>query len=144
MRQTNDEIRQSLGERLCWEVVRRNDARVARSLSRKPLVAGVYRPDEGALLDDCFPLPGPGGSPGIAVRGPRHGHPTREGPLRTVRPALWAKTLFGIESMNALPGLLFIDAVLRQLVGLCPVGPRRGVPGRPQDILAKYGLISHV
>jgi hypothetical protein len=39
---------------LCWEVARRDDARVARRLDRKQVVDGVYRLDEGALLDDFF------------------------------------------------------------------------------------------
>jgi hypothetical protein len=50
MEQAHDEITQNLAERLCWEVVRRDDARVARRLYRKQLVDGVYRLDEGALL----------------------------------------------------------------------------------------------
>ena len=49
-----DEITQNLAERLCWEVARRDDARVARRLYRKQLVDGVYRLDEGAVLDDFF------------------------------------------------------------------------------------------
>src|SRR6266487_6862740 len=54
MGQTHDETTQNLAERLCWEVARRDDARVARRLYRKQLVDGVYRLDEGALLDDFF------------------------------------------------------------------------------------------
>ena len=54
MGQTHDEITQNLAERLCWEVARRDDSRVARRLYRKQLVDGVYRLDEGALLDDFF------------------------------------------------------------------------------------------
>jgi hypothetical protein len=41
MRQTQDEISQNVAERLCWEVARRDDARVARRLDRKPEVEGV-------------------------------------------------------------------------------------------------------
>ncbi len=54
MGQTHDEITQNLAERLCWQVARRDDARIARRLYRKQLVDGVYRLDEGALLDDFF------------------------------------------------------------------------------------------
>src|SRR5215510_1102387 len=54
MRQTHDEITQNLAERLCWQVARRDDARVARRLYRKQEVDGVYQLDEGALLDDFF------------------------------------------------------------------------------------------
>jgi hypothetical protein len=34
MRQSRDEITQNLAEQFCWEVARRDDARVARRLSR--------------------------------------------------------------------------------------------------------------
>jgi hypothetical protein len=54
MGQTHDEITQNLAERLCWQVARRDDARMARRLYRKQLVDGVYRLDEGAVLDDFF------------------------------------------------------------------------------------------
>jgi hypothetical protein len=53
MGRTADEITENLAERWCWEVARRDDSRVARRLYRKPVVDGVYRRDEGALLDDC-------------------------------------------------------------------------------------------
>ena len=54
MGQTRDETTRNLAERLCWEVARRDDSRVARRLYRKQIVDGVYRLDEGALLDDFF------------------------------------------------------------------------------------------
>jgi hypothetical protein len=54
MVQTRAEINQRLVERLCWQVARRDDRRVARRLYRKQVVDGVYRLDEGALLDDFF------------------------------------------------------------------------------------------
>jgi hypothetical protein len=54
MRQTRDEIGQNLAGRLRWEVARRDDRRVARRLYRKQVIDGVYRLDEGALLDDFF------------------------------------------------------------------------------------------
>jgi hypothetical protein len=50
MGQTRDGIAQNLVERLCWQVARRDDSRVARRLYRKQVVDGVYRLDEGALL----------------------------------------------------------------------------------------------
>ena len=51
MGQTHDELTQNLAERWCWEVARRDDARVARRLYRTPLGDGVYRLDAGALRD---------------------------------------------------------------------------------------------
>jgi hypothetical protein len=41
MRQTQDEITQNLAERMCWEVARRDDVRVARRLDRQQVVDGV-------------------------------------------------------------------------------------------------------
>ena len=54
MQQQRDEMTENLAERLCWEVARRDDARVARRLYRKPVVDGVYRLDDGTWLDDFF------------------------------------------------------------------------------------------
>src|SRR5262247_2643018 len=54
MGQTRDEITQNWAERLCWQVARRDDSRVARRLYRQQAVDGVSRLDEGAVLDDFF------------------------------------------------------------------------------------------
>jgi hypothetical protein len=58
MRHTKDELAQNLAERLCWEVARRDDTRIARRLYHKQEVDGVYRLDEGAVLDDFFTCTG--------------------------------------------------------------------------------------
>jgi hypothetical protein len=54
MRQIKDELPQNLAERLCWEVARRDDTRVARRLYRQQAVNGVSRLDAGVLVDDFF------------------------------------------------------------------------------------------
>ena len=54
MKQTREEVAQHLAERWCGQAARRDDSRVARRLYRRPVVDGVYRRDEGALLDDLF------------------------------------------------------------------------------------------
>lgn len=54
MKQTREVMAQNLAERWCWQAALRDDARVARRLYRKQVVDGVYRLDEGALLDACF------------------------------------------------------------------------------------------
>jgi hypothetical protein len=54
MNQTREDVAQHLAERLCWQAARRDDSRVARRLYRRQVVDGVYRLDEGALLDDFF------------------------------------------------------------------------------------------
>src|SRR5262247_2940885 len=127
MGQSREVITQNLAERLCWQAAYRDDARVARRLYRKHVVDGVYRLDEGALLDDFFQfwrelgvLDLMEGVQGKALQ-------------RTMVPIVQylllygLKTLFGIDSMNALPALLFSDEALMQLVGFNAQQVRQGV-----------------
>lgn len=127
MRHRRDEITENLAERLCWEVARRDDSRVARRLYRKQEIDGVYRLDEGAVLDDFFHflqavgvMPLLEQSQGAAIQ--------REMIAFVQYVLLYGlKTLFGIESINALPNLLFSDAALMQLVGFNAQQVRDGV-----------------
>jgi len=127
MGQSREVITQNLAERLCWQAAYRDDARVARRLYRKHVVDGVYRLDEGALLDDFFQfwralgvLDLMEGVQGKALQ-------------RTMVPIVQylllygLKTLFGIDSMNALPALLFSDEAIMQLVGFNAQQVRHGV-----------------
>src|SRR5215475_8696404 len=116
MRQTLDEITQNLAERLCWEVARRDDSRVARRLYRKPLVDGVYRLDEGALLDDFLHFLQGIGVMALLEEG--HGGAIHREMLPFVPYVLLygVKTLFGMESMKALPTLLCSEEALMHLV----------------------------
>jgi hypothetical protein len=127
MGQTHDEITQNLAEGLCWEVARRDDVRVARRLYRKPEVDGVYRLDEGAVLDDFLHF--------LQATGVRalveevHGTAIQREMVPYVQHVLLygLKTWFGIESMNALPPLLLSDEALMQLVGFNAQQVRQGV-----------------
>jgi hypothetical protein len=118
MGQTHDEITQNLAERLCWEV--------ARGLYRKPLVDGVYRLDEGALLDDFLPC--------LQAMGvmmwleEAHGTTLHRQMVPVIHYGLLygVKTLFGVESINALPRLLFSEEALMQLVGFNAQQVRQG------------------
>jgi hypothetical protein len=127
MGQTHDEITQNLAERLCWQVTRRDDTRVARRLYRKQLVDGVYRLDEGTLLDDFFHFLQ--AIEVMALLEQVHGTAIQREMLPFVQYLLLygLKTLFGIESMNALPVLLFSDEALMQLVGFNAQQVRQGV-----------------
>jgi len=127
MRQTPDEITQNLAERLCWEVARRDDSRVARRLYRKQEVDGVYRLDEGAVLDDFFHfLQSIGVMPLLEQV---QGAALQREMLPFVQYVLLygLKTLFGIESMHALPPLLFSDEAVMQLVGFNAQQVRQGI-----------------
>lgn len=127
MPQTNDEITQNLAERLCWEVARRDDTRIARRLYRKQVVDGVYRLDEGAVLDDFFHFLEQVGV--MALLAEAHGAGIQRQMLPFSQYVLLysLKTLFGIESINALPALLFSDEALMQLVGFNARQVRDGV-----------------
>jgi hypothetical protein len=127
MRQTHDEITQNVAERLCWEVARRDDARVARRLYRKQEVDGVYRLDEGAVLDDFFHFLQSIGV--MALLEQVHGAAIQREMVPYMQYVLLygLKTLFGIESINALPPLLFSDEAVMQLVGFNAQQVREGV-----------------
>lgn len=127
MGQTHDEITQNLAERLCWEVARRDDGRVARRLYRKQLVDGVYRLDEGALLDDFFHFLQAIGVMGLLEEA--HGAAIHREMVPFVQYVLLygVKTWFGMKSINALPRLLFSDAALMQLVGFNAQQVRQGI-----------------
>ncbi len=127
MGQTRDELTENLAERLCWEVARRDDARVARRLYRKQVVDGVYRLDEGALLDDFFHFLEEVGV--MALLSDVHGTAMPREMVPFVQYILLdgLKTLFGIESINALPALLFSDEALMRLVGFNARQVRDGV-----------------
>jgi DDE family transposase len=127
MEQTRAAMAQNLAERLCWQAARRDDSRVARRLYRKQVVEGVYRLDAGALLDDFFHflhelgvVDWLNGVQGTAVQ-------------RVMVPCVQyvllygLKTLYGVESMNALPALLFSDEALMRLVGFNAQQVRQGV-----------------
>ena len=127
MGQTREAITQNLAERLCWQAAQRDDARVARRLYRKEVVDGVYRLDEGALLDDFFQFLRELGV--LELMEGVQGTALQREMVPVVQYLLLygLKTLFGIESMNALPALLFSDEALMQLVGFNAQQVRHGV-----------------
>jgi hypothetical protein len=127
MAQTREAMTQHLAERLCWQVARRDDARVARRLSRQQVVDGVYQLDEGArLADGCSVLPERGvvewlrHVQGTAVQ--RHRVPCVQDVLLD-RLTTWC----GIERRNALPALLCSAEALMRLVGFHAPQVRHGV-----------------
>jgi hypothetical protein len=127
MKQARDELTQNLAERLCWQVARRDDTRIARRLYRKQVVDGVYRLDEGAVLDDFFHFLQAVGV--MTLLEQAHGAAIQREMVPFVQYVLLygVKTLFGIESMNALPSLLFSDEALMQLVGFNAQQVRQGI-----------------
>jgi hypothetical protein len=127
MGQTQDELTENLAERWCWEVARRDDSRVARRVYRKQLVDGVYRLDEGALLDDfCHFLQAIGV---MALLDEAHGAAGQRAMVPFVQDVLLygVKTLLGMERINALPRWLCSDEALMRLVGCNAQQVRQGI-----------------
>jgi hypothetical protein len=127
MRQTREAIEQNLAERLCWQAARRDDSRVARRLSQKQVIEGVYRLDEGALLDDFFHFVQELGGVGLMERVEGAAIQREMVPVVHYLLLYGLKTLLGIESMHALPALLFSDEALMRLVGFNAQQVRHGV-----------------
>jgi hypothetical protein len=127
MTQSREEIENNLMERLCWVVARRDDSRVARRLYRKETVDGVYRLDAPALLDGFFYFLKEVGV--FSLMEQLHGEDVRRQMVDFLQYVLLheLKTLLGIESMNALPELLFSDAAAMRLVGFNARQVQRGV-----------------
>jgi len=127
MEQTREVITTNLAERLCWQVARRDDSRVARRLYRKQVVDGVYPLDAGALLDAFLYFLRELGV--VALLEDVRGKGIEREMVPMVRYVLLyeLKTLFGIERMNALPELLFSDEASMRLVGFNAPQVRHGV-----------------
>ena len=106
MGQTREHLTQNLAERLCGQVARR---------------------DEGALLDDFFHFLQASGVMGLLEQ--VYGAAIQREMVPFVQYVLLygVKTLLGMESMNALPSLLFSDEALRRLVGFNAHQVRDGV-----------------
>jgi hypothetical protein len=127
MGQTPDGMPQNRAERWCWEVARRDDSRVARRLYRTQLVDGVYRLDEGALLDDFLHF--------LRARGvmarweDAHGAAIHRAMLPFVQYVLLygVKPLVGIKRIKALPRSRFSDEAVMQLVGFNAQPVRPGI-----------------
>jgi hypothetical protein len=100
---------------------------VARCLYRKQVIDGVYRLDEGALLDDFFRFLQTLGV--MALLEQLHGAAMHRMMAPFIQYVLLygLKTLFGIESTNALTALLCSEEALMRLVGFNARQVRQGV-----------------
>jgi hypothetical protein len=138
---------------LCWQAARRDDARVARRLYQTHVVDGVYRLDDGALLDDCchFRRALGGGNLLARVQGA-----AMQRAMVPVVQSLWLsglKTRLGMERMHALPALVCSAAALMRVVGCnaqhvrhggCQRGAAKRQGPRPAGPLCPEALAKHL
>ena len=116
-RQTAEETHENLHELLDWQFAERNDRAVAQALHRGEGVDTVYGLDDVGLLDGFFAFLDETGIKvhwqTLVIEGARH----------LLVPAILfvllygTRVLFGIESSNALPALLFSNVAAMTLIG---------------------------
>jgi hypothetical protein len=115
--QTAADIREHLAEQLDWQFAERNDVAVAQALHRGEPVDTVHTLEEAGLLDGFFVFL-------QETKVMAHWQTfTIEAIQRVFLPTIYfvllygTRVLFGIESTNALPALLFSNVAVMTLVG---------------------------
>lgn len=115
--QTAAEIRENLAEQLDWRFAERDDARVAQALHQGETVDAVHTLDEAGLLDGFFAFL-------QETQVLDHWQTvTIAAVQRVFLPVIYfillygTRVLFGIESTNALPSLLFSNVAVMTLIG---------------------------
>jgi hypothetical protein len=115
--QTAGDVREALIERLTWQTARRDDPQVAQAVHAGEELDAVFPLGEGGLLDEFYHF--------LDVTGVLTQITALElpGVERVFLPVVQfvllylLKTLLGIESMNALPALLFSNGAAMTLLG---------------------------
>lgn len=116
-RQTTEEVQANLRELLDWQFAERNDQAVAQALQSGQGVDAVYGLDEAGLLDGFFAFVDESGIKAhwqtLTIAGIRH----LLVPVIMFVLLYGTRVLFGIESSNALPALLFSNVAAMTLIG---------------------------
>lgn len=116
-RQTTEEVQANLRELLDWQFAERDDQAVAQALHNGQGVDAVYGLDEAGLLDGFFAFLAESGVKAhwqtLTIAGVRH----LLVPVIMFVLLYGTRLLFGIESSNALPALLFSNVAAMTLIG---------------------------
>lgn len=132
MRPTRDQLEEGCMDVLSWQVVRRDDEVVARALWEDRRVKSIWAMDQTALLDDYFYYLGRLGV--LDAVGKTHPWEGKRFlvPFCQLIMLYLAKQACGIESMNALPEVLFSNEGAMRLLGFNAYQIRNGVCQRGQ------------
>jgi Transposase DDE domain len=128
--QSQSEIRQNLVEQLDWQVAERDDQKVAQALYAGEKADGVHTLDEAGLLDEFFAF-----LETSEILAFWKGYEI-QALQRVFLPTIYfvllygSRILFGIESMNALPVLLFSNVAVMTLIGFNAQVVRQGLTKR--------------
>ena len=116
-RQTTAEVQQNLAELLDWQFAERNDQAVAQAITAGKASTWVYGLEEAGLLDGFFAFLDASGIKAhwqtLTIAGVRHLFV----PVLAFVLLYGTRVLFGIESSNALPALLFSNVAAMTLIG---------------------------
>jgi len=132
-RQSREDIRRTIAERLSWQTAQRDNPRVARAVYEGAEVDAIYNLDEAGLLDEFYHFLEMIGFLSL-VQGMQ-----LPGVERVLIPVVQfillylLKTLLGIESMNSLPPLLFSNVALMTLIGFSAYQVANGLTQRGDD-----------
>ncbi len=131
--QSQSEIREHLAEQLDWRFAERNDVAVAQALYGGEAVDGLHTLDEAGLLDGFFAF-----LKASEVMAVWQGF-CIDGLQRIFMPTIYfvllygTRVLFGIESSNALPLLLFSNVAMMTLLGFNATAVAAGMTTRGQS-----------
>lgn len=115
--QTTEEVRRHLIDHLSWRAAEREDRQVAQAIHQGEEVDAVYGLNEAGLLDEFWHFLELLGV--LTLISPLQVPAIQRVLLPIVQMVLLylLKILFGIESMNSLPGLLFSNVAAMRLLG---------------------------
>ena len=123
---------EALGERLDWQWYRRDDRKVAAALAAGEEVDAVHPLDAGALLDGYWHFLDEIGVLKLMGEQSVAGCKRKALPVFELTALYHLKTLMGIESIDALPALLFSDPVAMSVLGANAELVRHGLTQRSQ------------
>jgi Transposase DDE domain len=132
-KQAVEEIRETLVERLTWQTARRDDPQVAQAVHGGEELDAVFPLGEVGLLDEFYHFLDLSGALAQITALDLPGVERVFLPVVQFVLLYLLKTLLGIESMNALPALLFSNVAAMTLLGFNAYQVANGLTRRGDD-----------
>lgn len=131
--QAVEEVRETLVERLTWQTARRDDPQVAQAVHGGEELDAVFPLGEVGLLDEFYHFLDLSGALAQITALDLPGVERVFLPVVQFVLLYLLKTLLGIESMNALPALLFSNGAAMTLLGFNAYQVANGLTRRGED-----------
>ena len=127
------EIRKNLMEQLSWEIAERDDSKVAEMLYSRKEADAVHTLDEAGMLDEFFEFLRTSGVMSLWKRYEISAIQRVFVPTICFLLLYGSRILLGIESMNALPALLFSNIAVMTLIGFNGYAVKEGMTKRGES-----------